>query len=45
MGLHFLTVRSAAKEYTDIAESMNINFLNFINELAYENMGSVVVVK
>ena len=44
-GVAFLTVRSAAKEYTDIAESMNINFLNFINELAYENMGSVVVVK
>ena len=44
-GVAFLTVRSASKEYTDIAESMNINFLNFINELAYENMGSVVVVK
>ena len=44
-GVAFLTSRSATKDYTDIAEAMNINFLNFINELAYENMGSVVVVK
>tara|TARA_B100000989_G_scaffold276222_1_gene236355 strand:+ start:8301 stop:9257 length:957 start_codon:yes stop_codon:yes gene_type:complete len=44
-GVAFLTARSASKDYIDIAESMNINFLNFINELAYENMGSVVVVK
>ena len=44
-GIAFLTARNASKDYLDIAESMNINFLNFINELAYENMGSVVVVK
>ncbi len=44
-GVAFLTARSATKDYSEIAENMNINFLNFINELAYENMGSVVVVK
>ena len=44
-GVAFLTSRSATNDYSEIAENMNINFLNFINELAYENMGSVVVVK
>tara|TARA_B100000035_G_C21012478_1_gene560292 strand:- start:711 stop:1667 length:957 start_codon:yes stop_codon:yes gene_type:complete len=44
-GIAFLTVRGATRDYLDAAEAMNINFLNFINELAYENMGSVVVVK
>ena len=44
-GVAFLTARNATGQYLDQAEAMNINFLNFINELAYENMGSVIVVK
>jgi len=44
-GLVFLTSRFAPSENRVAATNMNLMFLNFINELSYSNMGSVVVVQ
>ncbi len=44
-GLVFLTSRNSTNEYRKSSINMNLMFLNFINELSYSNMGSVVVAK
>ena len=44
-GLVFLTSRNSTMQYRAASINQNLMFLNFINELSYTNMGSVVVAK
>jgi len=44
-GLVFLTSRNSTMQYRAASINQNVMFLNFINELSYTNMGSVVVAK